>query len=86
MVSLGGLVDCPDRIERVMRGKIVDLNFVDQDITPSSISVPPLTVREKLWLDQQPEDAQLAFEVDEEMVQRFRKYRRYYPSYHEALL
>lgn len=86
MVSLGGLVDRPDRIKRVKGSEIMDLMFVNQDLTPCSISVPPLTVREKLWLEQQPESAQLAFEVDDEMAQRFRRYRRYYPSYHEALL
>ena len=86
MVSLGGLVDCPERITSVRSSRVMDLTFVNEGATPLAISVPPLTAREKLWLDQQPEDAELAFEVEESMVRSFRQYRRYYPSYHESLL
>ena len=54
------------------------------------ISVPPLTIREKNWLDQNLSQEfsgeQLAFELDKEMYDSFKKFYKYYPTYYETLL
>ena len=51
MLSLGGVVDSADQIQRLGKSGVMDLDFVNSGADPVPISVPPLTVREKLWLD-----------------------------------
>ena len=86
MVSLGGVVDVPGRVARVRSSSVMDLHFVNDSEEPLPISVPHLTLREKLWLDQNRNTVPLVFELKEGMLENFLAYRRYYPSYYEALL
>ena len=86
MVSLGGVVDSPTRVSELRKSSVMRLWFVNDTKEPRGISVPQLTVREKLWLDQHLEETEPEFELEEEMLKNFHQYRRYYPSYHEALL
>ena len=86
MVSLGGVVDSPERVARMKASSLIDLPFVHDAEDPLPISVPHLTLREKLWLDQNSGTSAPAFELDEGMLENFLAYRRYYPSYYEALL
>jgi hypothetical protein len=54
------------------------------------ISVPPLTIREKYWLDSKLDDkltaAKLQFELEEELLDNYRKFYKEYPTYMESLL
>lgn len=86
MVSLGGVVDSPERVAGVKGSSVTDLPFVNDTVEPLPISVPHLTLREKLWLDQNRDTIASAFELEEGMLENFLAYRRYYPSYYEALL
>ena len=86
MVSLGGVVDSPERVAKVKESSVMDLPFVNDAEEPLPISVPHLTLREKLWLDQHRDTTAPAFELEEGMLEKFLTYRRYYPSYYEALL
>ena len=86
MVSLGGVVDSPERVAQLRESSVMGLQFVNDSEEPLPISVPHLTLREKLWLDQNAATVTTAFELEEGMLENFRAYRRYYPSYHEALL
>lgn len=86
MVSLGGIVDSAERLHEVRKSSVMELPFVNDTSEPRRISVPLLTVREKLWLEQNGDDAKPTFEVTGEMLANFRRYRRYYPSYYETLL
>lgn len=86
MVSLGGVVDSPERVARVRESSAMRLHFANDSEEPLPISVPHLTVREKLWLDQNGDTIAPAFELVEGMLENFLAYRRHYPSYYEALL
>ncbi len=86
MLSLGGVLDSADRVRELRESGVMNLAFVNAGAEPVTISVPPLTIREKLWLDQHSDPVDLVFEMDEEMVESFQRYRRYYPRYHEVLL
>jgi len=90
MLTLGGIV-ANDTVERaVERSGVWDLDFVERGATPRTISVPPLTIREKQWLDSNlkrlrgAED--LKFELDETLLENFRRYYRHYPTYYETLI
>lgn len=86
MVTIGGLLDDESAKARLDQSGIYELDFVTAGDTPVEISVPPLTTREKLWLDQNSHgNSRLPFEIDPVFVQAFRKYRRHYPTYSESV-
>ncbi len=59
-------------------------------VEPVTIAVPPLTVREKHWLDSHIKTAtnpkRVRFEIDPEMLNNFRSYYKHYPTYYETLI
>jgi hypothetical protein len=90
MLSLGGVVGDAEDGRRLMNSGVFELQFVTKGDEPIRISVPPLTVREKQWLEQKLKDSlrteDLAFELDQDLLDNFRAYYRHYPSYHETLV
>lgn len=90
MLSLGGLIDDPRSVETVRGSHLFKLGFVTDGPEPIEVSVPPLTVREKQWLDRRvvSESASpvLEFELQEQLLENFRRYYRHYPTYHETVV
>lgn len=88
MLTFGGLIDSPERIQRLRNSGFLDGVYAAADPTPMLISVPPLTVREKHWLDQHlgAGEAEAPFELEAEAQHNYRRFHRYYPSYYETLL
>jgi hypothetical protein len=90
MLSLGGVIGTKATAERIKRSGVRQLPFITQGGPPVFISVPPLTPREKDWLDQnlgkQIRVKNLRFELQARVLRNYRRYRRHYPSYYEALL
>jgi hypothetical protein len=90
MLTLGGVLGTPSDLAIVSGSGVFDLPFVTTSDEPLKISVPPLTIREKQWLDKRmtetltPEN--LAFELEEEPLANFRAYYRHYPTYYETLI
>ena len=90
MLSIGGIIGDDETRMQLKQCKIYELDFVTEGLEPVKISVPPLTIREKNWLDQNLSQEfsgeQLAFELDKEMYDSFKKFYKYYPTYYETLL
>jgi len=98
MLTIGGIIDYCNSAEKLKDSGIYKIKNVQQYEEPIQISVPPLTMREKMWLDKkivqlercfandQPLPGDMAFEIEIEPVRNFVKYYRYYPSYYETLL
>jgi hypothetical protein len=90
MLTVGGIVGADDVKATIAASGIRLLSFVTEGEDPVKISVPPLTVREKHWLDQNLDPAlradRLAFEMSQEYLDNFRSYYRHYPTYYETLL
>jgi hypothetical protein len=91
MLTVGGIVDESERINHLLTtGVLGDSICYQLDGEPQFLHAPPLTVREKLWLDQHLTDAltakDVAFEIDEEVFEQFKRYYKYHPSYYEALM
>jgi hypothetical protein len=87
MVTLGGVIDDEAAEGRLKGSGIFGKPFITRDRIPVEISVPPITSREKQWLDQNPEsDVERPFEMDDGAIEAFYRYRRYYPMYVETLV
>jgi hypothetical protein len=89
MVTFGGLIDSRKAINRVRRAGIESSPFVSSGRDPISITVPPVTVREKLWLDSNlglsPKRVRDAIGMRDELQMGFRQFYRQYPSYFESI-
>lgn len=89
MLSVGGVIADTQVQAQIRQSGVSRLDFVNRTANPLVISVPPLTVREKQWLDKRFQKGKrlssLAFELEPKMVQNFRKYYRHYPTYYETL-
>lgn len=90
MLSVGGIVGTAATEERIRRSRVRQLPFITGGATPILVSVPPLTGREKDWLDQNVRQnsgvRNLRFELAGQALRNYRRYRRHYPNYYEALM
>lgn len=90
MLSLGGILGDRQIRDRLKRSGVYRFDFINTGVDPLRISIPPLTAREKQWLDQNI-DARLTaerlkFELNRDLLENFRRYYRHYPTYYETLL
>lgn len=90
MLTIGGVVDTEAGYKKLEGSGVLEHEFIRSAVEPMEISVPPLTVAEKQWLDQNLKDAltvdKLAFELEEEPFENYRKFYRQYPTYYETLV
>jgi len=94
MLSYGGLLDSPNRIQNVQNSGILEHNSVVHTPYPKKITVPPLTVKEKRYLDGLIKSGgkpsiirrEHPFEIDESHIESYVEHYRHYPSYYESLL
>lgn len=85
MLTIGGMFGTAAHRRDVKRSGLYSLPFITEKLKPISVTVPPLTMRERLWLDQHPASPSKHFEVTPDVVRHYRKYYRHYPNYFEAL-
>jgi hypothetical protein len=90
MLTVGGMIGTDDD-ERILRkAKVLDDPFVCSNSEYLEISVPPLTVREKHWLesrlDKKLTAAKLRFELGDDLLNNYRKFYKEYPTYMETVL
>jgi hypothetical protein len=89
MVTLGGILDEPSAEGRVTDAGVFDLDFVTPGVDPLEISVPPLTGRERAWLDRNSNmknSKNAVFEIRQTHLNNYRKFARHYPVFLETLL
>lgn len=92
MTTLGGVIDSPEKIASLKRSKsLMKCPYVSTRLDKSiGISVPPLTLREKIWLDKNLRDglkqSDLQFELDREFLDNYKLYYSQYPEYFESIL
>lgn len=88
MLTFGGLLDdTRGRIAGAARSMLTLPCFCTSS-RPERISVPPLTVREKQWIDSNLKVAlsrAKRIDLDETLVRNYIKYYKYYPTYYETL-
>ena len=91
MLTIGGLFDTADAWLNIVGASMYEHDFFTDEKEPIEISVPPLTVREKNWLDtyvigkaRLPE--KMAFEIDSTSLKNYKRFYRHYPNFYEAQL
>ena len=85
MLTLGGMI-CDRTCRQMLRNSVaMRLPFVGNHVAPRGISVPPLTERERQWLEKNG-GKRVAFELEPSLLARYLSYRRYYPAYFEAVV
>jgi hypothetical protein len=90
MLSIGGMIGNGQTEEQLGKSGVYNLDFIETSTEPKRISVPPLTVREKQWLDKNLRPrlnaSNLQFELHPEFLETFRQFYRHYPIYYETLI
>lgn len=90
MLTLGGLIEEPSKGATLKESGIYELRCIRTSSDPLKISVPPLTMREKLWIDQKIKPDlrvdELQFELNEQLLENYKEYYKHYPQYHEAII
>jgi hypothetical protein len=90
MFTIGGIIGTDQDQRALRRCGILEHKFVRTNSECLKISVPPLTIREKYWLDSKLDDrltaAKLQFELEEELLENYRRFYKEYPTYMESLL
>ena len=90
MLTVGGIIGTAQDEEALRNAGICDHDFVRTNSQCLEISVPPLTIREKYWLDSRLDkglsQAKLQFELEQELLENYRRFYKEYPTYLETLL
>lgn len=90
MLTVGGMIGTSADETALAKAGVLDHRFVRTGDDYLEISVPPLTLREKQWidcrLDQKLTTKRLRFELDEDLLLNYRSFYREYPTYLETLL
>lgn len=90
MFTLGGIVCTESDRTKLEATRILDQEFVINGADYLEISAPPLTIREKHWLDSKLDanlkSTDLPFELEDELLADYRRFYRAYPTYFETLL
>lgn len=97
MLTIGGIVGNKQTRQMLDDAGIYNLKFITDLEEPVEISVPPLTIREKNWLEKNLNQLEqhlldskklppnMPFEIKKDLVENFVKYYRHYPFYYETL-
>jgi hypothetical protein len=90
MLTVGGMIGTEADQGSLEAAGVFSNRFVRTGSDYLHISVPPLTIREKHWLDCRLDanltSARLQFELDEDLLKNYRDFYKQYPTYLEALL
>jgi hypothetical protein len=89
MLTLGGMIEKDSQNKIIVESGIYKLPYINKFSEPLKISVPPLTIREKQWLDQKIKKGsvpdKISFELKNQLLKNYIDYYKHYPQYHEAL-
>jgi len=87
MLTFGGVIDEKGK-EKAISEALKKLNYINDDVVPKKISVPRLTSREKLFLDQNIKRGRVInkFKIEAGDMKDYIKYYRHYPTFYEVFI
>jgi len=90
MLTLGGvLINNKDK-DNYIKNNFENINFICQGDSPIKINVPPLTDRERKWIDSNlvgiKSKKKPPFNIDFEIIFDYVKHAKHYPTYHEIVI
>jgi hypothetical protein len=83
MLTIGGMIGTAE--DRKDLERLIRHDFVVTGREPIRIAVPPLTSREKHWLDSNLSNPRTRFELDAEFLDSYRRFYRQYPTFVETI-
>ncbi len=91
MLTIGGIINSDEKNKDLEKSGIYNLSFTTKNTKPIEISVPPLTLREKQWLDkhlQELKDKALEpdFELKSSLLENYLEFYKQYATFHEILI
>ncbi len=90
MLSLGGIIDESGATKRLRDSGVLKLKYVRTGDRSKTISVPPLTTREKGWIDKDlmtsGKKKKKGLGLDDKLLRNYAEFYKYYPNYYEALV
>jgi hypothetical protein len=89
MLTIGGMITNVDDRKRLRDNDILNHKYVVRGKNPMIISVPPLTLREKLTLDQivpPITKKKVKIELSKAFLKNYEKFYREYPTFAEAIM
>lgn len=92
MLTIGGIIDLKNKEDELRRSGIFAKDYIQEEADPIEISVPPLTIREKQWLDSKDHPRLLSgelkpdFELDSNLLRNYLRYYKHYPTFYEIFL
>lgn len=90
MMTVGGVIADERLSHQIQTSGLLTHPGVEPGPVPRAITVPPLTSRERDWIDQRianPLRAEdLPFELEQAMLDAYIRYYRHYPTYRDLLL
>jgi hypothetical protein len=90
MLTVGGIVCDQQDYTALQQSGVLEHRFVRNTDDALEISVPPLTFREKQWLDSRLDKKlkadKLVFELEEEFLRNYKIFYKEYPTFVEMLL
>lgn len=88
MLTLGGIVDEPGAEDRLKVSGILKAKYIRRGEHPKTISVPPLTIREKSCIDNRlllrGKKIRKALGLDVTLLNNYIEFYKYYPTYYET--
>lgn len=90
MFTLGGIIDGESAHESLQRAGILNLDHVRTGEEVEKNSVPPLTFREKEWIDSRlisgSKGVRDSLGLEPHLLQNYITFYKYYPTYFETLV
>ena len=90
MLTIGGILTDDQDDLRLQQSGIMEHRFIRTSSESLEISVPPLTIREKQWLDSRLDRnltvKKLAFELEDDLLSNYRTFYKEYPTFVETLI
>jgi hypothetical protein len=90
MLTVGGVVGEPNLRDRLQAEGVMKLPYINETSVPISITVPPITAREKSWVEQhvgiEVDKKDWPFELKTEYMDSCKRFYRHYPDFHDVLL
>jgi hypothetical protein len=90
MLTIGGVLTDQEDNLRLQQSGILEHRFIRTSNEFLEISVPPLTFREKQWLDSRLDKnltaQKIAFELEDDLLNNYRAFYKEYPTFVEMLL
>lgn len=90
MLTIGGVIGDGKELAKLDQNQFGKEPWVTDGKDSVVISVPPLTMKEKSWLDANICESlttdRLAFELEDEYLESYRKFYKEYPTFVEALM